>query len=76
MARPRIYDARFLMEFAGGDTYGEIGNRLHVRGGTVGRWVKVDHHFTEYEADRWAAKLGAHPAEIWPNWWSDVEVLV
>lgn len=74
MNNTRVFDARCLMDYAGGDTYGEIANRLNTRGGTVGRWVKMNQHFTELEADRWAHKLRAHPAEIWPNWWSDVPV--
>lgn len=74
MSSARVFDARYLMDFAGGDTYGEIALRLRVRGGTVGRWVKVGQHFNELEADRWAYKLGVHPSEIWPNWWSDVLV--
>lgn len=44
--------------------------RLRVGGGAY-RHVLVD-GLSAYQADRWAVRLGFHPAEVWPDWSEDV----
>lgn len=44
----------------------EVAEVLGVSRRQVCRWAA--HGLTPYEADRLAVKVGAHPAQVWPEW--------
>lgn len=52
------------------DTY--IANRLGHTSTTSISICRRRGHVDRRSAERWADKLGAHPAEIWPDYWFDV----
>ena len=35
------------------------------------RWARrmLEHGLTDRQADRFATRIGMHPASIWPQWW-------
>ena len=59
-------------------SFGELSNReVERRTGihytTIQRWRNDPGILiTEWEADRYAVKLGKHPSEFWPDWF-DIE---
>ncbi|MGH9151345.1 MAG: hypothetical protein ACRD03_02840 [Acidimicrobiales bacterium] len=41
---------------------------LGVDPGTVGKWRRGERLLNERMADRVATRLGAHPCQLWPDW--------
>ena len=60
-----------LNTFTPGTNAQEMADMLGIGRSSVVRWRTGFHTIREYEADRYAIKLGFHPAEIWHNWLDD-----
>ena len=62
---PATFEAAALVEHAGGTLRG-VARRLGVDPALLCRPLSVD------QADRYAVRLGLHPAEVWgASWWRD-----
>jgi hypothetical protein len=62
---PTHLDARLLIEATGEDSLRTVARRLGVDPSLLCRPLSVN------QADRYATKLGLHPAEVWGDtWWA------
>jgi hypothetical protein len=67
-SQPR-YPAHQLIKLFPANTWAaQIAETFNVNRSTVGRWNKPETTLTQWEADRYAIKLGKHPSEIWADW--------
>lgn len=64
----RRYPLADLLE-AAGMTLSEFRQVQPMSGSTYRN--ALDLGLTEDQADRWATKVGRHPAEVWPGWMDD-----
>ena len=46
----------------------QLGDIFGVNRATITRWRNPKATFNQWDADRYAVKLGKHPGEIWPDW--------
>ena len=60
-----------LATFTAGTNDQEMADMLGISRSCVVRWRTGFQTIREYEADRYAIRLGFHPAEIWTNWLDD-----
>jgi hypothetical protein len=64
------FDATALVEWMeqrqGHATLRSVARRLQVDPAMLCRPLSAA------QADRYATKLGAHPGEVWPQWWASV----
>ena len=42
--------------------------RLDVDKGAVQQWFGKTHWLDQWQADRYATRLGLHPAQVWADW--------
>jgi hypothetical protein len=67
-SQPR-YPAHQLIKLFPANTWAaQIAETFNVNRSTIGRWNKPETTLTQWEADRYAIKLGKHPSEIWADW--------
>lgn len=73
--RPRTrYRALSLIEVSGKNlNHGQIADLFRVTRSTVARWSNPRCTLSEWDADRYAVKIGKHPSEIWTDWF-DIEL--
>jgi transposase-like protein len=63
------YPAHQLIQLFPADTWAsQIAQSFDVSPETIRRWRNPRTTLTQWEADRYAIKLGKHPSEIWVNW--------
>ena len=66
--QPR-YQAVKLLEPLGQDVWASrLAIRLGVNRATIQRWRNPKTTLNQWDADRYAVRLGKHPSEIWTNW--------
>jgi hypothetical protein len=63
------YHARPLIEqFHPHTSARQLAQLFQVHPGTIQRWRNPHTTLTQWEADRYAIRLGKHPSEIWADW--------
>ena len=60
-----------LATFTAGTADQDVADLLGVARSSVVQWRTQNKTFGEYKADRYAIKLGFHPAQIWTSWIDD-----
>lgn len=63
------FDSRYLVKYMGCSTR-QGAELLGLSHQAVARWSQGI-MFTADQADAYAVRLHAHPAEIWPTWWAE-----
>jgi hypothetical protein len=63
----RYLAAALLVEFADLSA-AQIAGRFGVNRTTINRWRQPNFTFNQWDADRYAVKVGKHPGEVWPEW--------
>ena len=58
-----------LAEWTTGTSAKLIAEVLGVERATICRWRNDKVNFDIWSADKYAIKLGKHPAQIWTNWY-------
>lgn len=48
-----------------------IGEILGVGRSAIQTWRQGKTYFDQWSADRYAIRLGMHPAQIWPEWFEE-----
>lgn len=66
---PKPFDSRQMVTFLDCPAR-QAGELLGVSHQTVARWSRGVMLTTD-QADAFAIKVRAHPAEIWSNWWAE-----
>jgi len=65
----RIFPAAELLKLWPPETSaGIIAEALGVDRPRISRWRNHPTNFTDFQADRYACRIGLHPANIWRNW--------
>ena len=63
------YPVKPLLHVFGDLSNREVSRRTGIHYTTIQRWrADPEILITEWEADRYAVKLGKHPSEFWPTW--------
>jgi len=65
-----------LATFTAGTCDQDMADRLGISRSCVVSWRTGFQTIREYEADRYAIRLGYHPSEIWTNWIDDALSIV
>jgi hypothetical protein len=67
----RRYPVAPLVNVVAGLTIREAETRFGVHHTTIQRWrSKPDTLIIEWEADKYAVKVGMHPSELWDDWFN------
>lgn len=70
MADPEVrYPIERLIAAAQLDNHAQLALRLGLHHDTVRHAAALG--LTDRQADRWAVRLGLHPAWVWPTWFAD-----
>ena len=67
IAQPK-YLAHQLLKHHPHSSARQLAHIFQVHPGTIQRWRNPTTTLTQWEADRYAIRLGKHPSEIWTNW--------
>lgn len=67
---PRLFPLQPLLD-AADVTAGQIGRLCKISGSRVAEAVSGG--LTVWEADRLACRLGLHPGNVWPEWWTTID---
>lgn len=66
--QPKYLAHLLLEQFPKGISQRKIAKILSVNPSSVQKWGNPKTTFSQWQADRYAVKLGKHPSEIWTNW--------
>ena len=69
----KTFDARALLDHYDSHTDAlSLAQIFGVSRATVGRWLNRpdESKLSVYQADKYACKIGVHPATIWENWFN------
>lgn len=55
-------------------SYNEFSRYVGFNGTAMAQWLKRG-GMNEQTADRVASELGLHPSYLWPEWWTNLEVI-
>jgi hypothetical protein len=68
-SKSRPFPARDLVLAVGQPNTTILADMIGTSRGTVSKWLRTGVCFTIYEADRYAIKVGLHPALVWGERW-------
>jgi beta-xylosidase len=58
-----------VIEYVNASSLNNCAAQLGKNVQSLSYWINEDVHLTAYQADRAAKAAGAHPQEIWPDWY-------
>jgi plasmid maintenance system antidote protein VapI len=62
--------ANICNTFTKGTEFSVMASVLEMNRRTIHHWVNSGIQISEWDADRYAVKLGLHPSEIWDDWFA------
>lgn len=66
--QPKYQAIKLLTQFAPDMSASKLAVIFKVNRVTVQRWRNPSTMLTQWDADRYAIRLGKHPSELWPDW--------
>ena len=71
--QPKYQALKLLQIFNENTSAKHVGRIIGLHHTTVQRWRNPQTMLNQWEADRYAVRLGKHPSEIWTDWF-DIDI--
>lgn len=66
--QPKYQALKLLTQFGPDMSASKLAVIFKVNRVTVQRWRNPSTMLSQWDADRYAIRLGKHPSELWPDW--------